>query len=111
MKRLITWTLLFIFCGLFLGCRCYEIMYSRPQGREPDMGWETWTYRLWWGDAVLSVFQGEDPALVLAEAQRRAERFYDCYAPLAELASPNFPTYTQVRECAQQADPDFRWPG
>jgi ABC-type glycerol-3-phosphate transport system substrate-binding protein len=89
----------------------YEIMYSRPQGREPDMGWETWAYRLWWGDALLSVFQGEDPALVLAEAQRRAERFYDCYAPLAELASPDFPTYTQVRECAQLADPDFRWPG
>ncbi len=89
----------------------YEIMYSRPQDWEPDMGWETWAYRLWWGDALLSVFQGEDPTLVLAEAQRRAERFYDCYAPLARLASPDFPTYTQVRECAQQADSDFRWPG
>ncbi|MFO7536819.1 MAG: extracellular solute-binding protein, partial [Chloroflexota bacterium] len=89
----------------------YEIMYSRPQDWEPDIGWEPWAYRLWWGDALLSVFQGEDPTLVLAEAQRRAERFYDCYAPLAGLASPDFPTYTQVRECAQQADPDFRWPG
>jgi hypothetical protein len=85
-------------------------MYFRPQPEEPlPSGWEFWPYRRWWADALLSVYQGEDPALRLANAQRRAETFYDCYAPLAELNYPDLPPFAQVLECAQQADPDFRW--
>jgi multiple sugar transport system substrate-binding protein len=82
----------------------YETMYFRPQERLPDIGmaWEIWAYRTWWADALLSVYQGEDPPLALSEAQRRAEVFYDCYAPLDE------PTFAQVQDCARQADPDFR---
>jgi ABC-type glycerol-3-phosphate transport system substrate-binding protein len=88
----------------------YETMYFRPQPEEPlPSGWEFWPYRRWWADALLSVYQGEDPALILANAQRRAETFYDCYAPLAELNYPDLPPFAQVLECAQQADPDFRW--
>jgi ABC-type glycerol-3-phosphate transport system substrate-binding protein len=86
----------------------YEIMYSRPQDWEPDMGCETFFYRTWWADALHSVYRGEDPGLMLALAQQRAEAFYDCYAPLAIEALPDFPTYSQARECAQQADPDYR---
>jgi ABC-type glycerol-3-phosphate transport system substrate-binding protein len=82
----------------------YETMYFRPRERLPDIGmaWEIWAYRTWWADALLSVYQGDDPPLALSEAQRRAEVFYDCYAPLDE------PTFAQVQECARQADPDFR---
>ena len=82
----------------------YETMYFRPRERLPDIGaaWEIWAYRTWWADALLSVYQGEDPSLALNEAQRRAEVFYDCYAPLDE------PTFAQVQDCARQADPDFR---
>ncbi len=86
----------------------YETMYSRPSNWQPDMGWETWAYRTWWADALLSVYEGGDPTLALTEAQRRAESFYDCYAPLAQQTFPEFPTFTQVRECAQQADSNFR---
>jgi ABC-type glycerol-3-phosphate transport system substrate-binding protein len=82
----------------------YETMYFRPHERLLGIGmlWEIWAYRTWWADALLSVFEGEDPSLVLAEAQRRAEAFYDCYAPLDE------PTFAQVQECARQADPNFQ---
>jgi ABC-type glycerol-3-phosphate transport system substrate-binding protein len=86
----------------------YEIMYSRPQDWEPDIGWETLFYRTWWADALHSVYRGEDPGLMLALAQQRAEAFYDCYAPLAIEVLPDFPTYNQARQCAQQADPDYR---
>jgi ABC-type glycerol-3-phosphate transport system substrate-binding protein len=86
----------------------YETTYSRPPGWELDMGWETFVYRTWWADALLSVYEGGDPARALAEAQRRAEVFYDCYAPQARQLYPDLPTFSQVRECAQQADPDYQ---
>jgi ABC-type glycerol-3-phosphate transport system substrate-binding protein len=86
----------------------YETTYTRPPEWELNMGWETVVYRTWWADALLSVYQGEDAARALARAQRRAETFYDCYAPLARHSFPDLLPFTQVQECARQADPDYR---
>jgi ABC-type glycerol-3-phosphate transport system substrate-binding protein len=82
----------------------YEIMFSWPRERLPDIGLagEVWAYRTWWADALVSVFAGADAAMALAEAQHKAERFYDCYAPIEE------PDFGDVYECARQADPDFK---
>ncbi len=86
----------------------YETSYARPPEWELNMGWETVVYRSWWADALLSVYQGDDAARALARAQQRAETFYDCYAPLSRHAFPDLLPFTQVEECARQADPDYR---
>jgi len=86
----------------------YETTYAPSPAWELNMGWETVVYRTWWADALLSVYQGEDPARALARAQGRAEMFYDCYAPLAREIFPDLPPFSQVQECARQADPDYR---
>jgi ABC-type glycerol-3-phosphate transport system substrate-binding protein len=85
-----------------------EAMVFRPRARDslPDdfgSGWEFWTYQTWWADALLSVFEGEEPSLALAESQRRAEAFYVCYAALEEPIA-----FSQAQECARQADPNFQ---
>jgi hypothetical protein len=82
----------------------YETMYFRPRAEWPDIGagWETWAYRTWWADALASVFDGGDAVAALREAQWKAEVFYDCYAPLVE------PEFSQIQECARQADPNFQ---
>jgi ABC-type glycerol-3-phosphate transport system substrate-binding protein len=85
-----------------------ETMIFRPRARDslPDdfgSGWEFWTYQTWWADALLSVFEGEEPSLALAESQQRAEAFYICYAALEEPIA-----FSQAQACARQSDPNFQ---
>jgi ABC-type glycerol-3-phosphate transport system substrate-binding protein len=74
-------------------------MLNRPPG---DVDWNALEpVTVWWGQAQTAVFRGEDPAVVLTEAQNKADIFLAC------LASANSRTPEQYDNCAKQADPQF----
>lgn len=70
-----------------------------------------WPFYTWQSQAVADVLKGEEPAVVLGEAQQKAETFLACMEPVEIDQLGNEELFEEVNACARQADPEGQWQG
>jgi len=75
---------------------------GRTDSADAQLAYPLW---LWWNDALAAAFGSENPAVTLAEAQRKAEAYLDCITSIPESTGCS---EEQSTACAREVDPEFK---